>query len=187
MTKWRNFLNVGLELRSLSIILLAWLVTFRKPITLHHNNWFYSPFAEFVDGGTLRALIKDTVRPLPWDRRLQIAHDVTNGMAYLHSKEVGVVSLFIMLLEYFLSTTNIVFTAPTLATSQHATTFAPLSQCGTNCVGGHTSLVIVECTDLIINSHLNSLSPQESGFSPKSRSTSGSDKGLPSTLYYIGR
>ena len=57
-----------------------------------------------MEGGTLRKLIKAKEEDLPWSRRLKIALDVSQGMSYLHSKEVRIsyISLFFFFFSVFL-------------------------------------------------------------------------------------
>ncbi|XP_063679167.1 LIM domain kinase 1-like [Bolinopsis microptera] len=48
----------------------------------------FSLLTEHVEGGTLRNLIKRRNVDIPWSQRLKIALDVSQGMSYLHSKEI---------------------------------------------------------------------------------------------------
>jgi len=41
---------------------------------------------DFVSGGNLRSVVKDTARHLDWSWRMSIARDVAGAMAYLHKK-----------------------------------------------------------------------------------------------------
>eukprot|EP01104_Vermistella_antarctica_P021201 TRINITY_DN941_c0_g1_i2.p1 TRINITY_DN941_c0_g1~~TRINITY_DN941_c0_g1_i2.p1 ORF type:complete len:387 (-),score=111.37 TRINITY_DN941_c0_g1_i2:105-1265(-) len=43
---------------------------------------------EFVRGGDLRKVLKNTARHLPWSLRCKIASDVAAAMAYLHSRSI---------------------------------------------------------------------------------------------------
>ena len=42
--------------------------------------------SEFMSGGDLRTLLDRTSELLPWERRVQIASDIAEGMAFLHSR-----------------------------------------------------------------------------------------------------
>ena len=46
------------------------------------------PVTEYVSGGTLEQLIQNLSVPLPWHLRLQLAHNIAQGIAYLHSNGV---------------------------------------------------------------------------------------------------
>lgn len=67
--------------------------------SLHHNNVLrfigvlYKDkklhlVTEHIAGGTLRALLHDTIEPLPWEQRTSFAKDIAAGMAYLHSMNI---------------------------------------------------------------------------------------------------
>ncbi|XP_069136274.1 LOW QUALITY PROTEIN: LIM domain kinase 1-like [Argopecten irradians] len=43
---------------------------------------------EFMAGGTLKELLQDMAKPLPWSRRINITKDISNGMAYLHKMDI---------------------------------------------------------------------------------------------------
>ncbi|XP_033747383.1 LIM domain kinase 1-like isoform X2 [Pecten maximus] len=43
---------------------------------------------EFMAGGTLKELLQDMSKPLPWTRRINITKDISNGMAYLHKMDI---------------------------------------------------------------------------------------------------
>jgi len=43
---------------------------------------------EFVEGGDLRALLKDKTKEIPWIRRIAIAIDICVAMCYLHSRNI---------------------------------------------------------------------------------------------------
>jgi serine/threonine protein kinase len=43
---------------------------------------------EFINGGSLEEILQDRSFALPWVMRGNIAHDISKGMAYLHSKGV---------------------------------------------------------------------------------------------------
>eukprot|EP01137_Pigoraptor_chileana_P003605 Opistho-2@43984 len=43
---------------------------------------------EFIEGGTLRKLIKNPAVDLPWSLRIRFAHDIARGMVYLHAMRV---------------------------------------------------------------------------------------------------
>lgn len=60
-------------------------LTFKGIVTNPPN---FSLLTEYVDGGTLRKLIKRLEIIIPWTKRLKIALDVSSGMSYLHSKEI---------------------------------------------------------------------------------------------------
>lgn len=79
-------------------------VSFLKEVsilkTLHHPNilQFIGVFVkdnqlnlvtEYISGGTLRKVIKHKeIYPMPWPQRLQMAHHIARGMAYLHYKHM---------------------------------------------------------------------------------------------------
>ncbi|XP_043482401.1 LIM domain kinase 1 isoform X1 [Leptopilina heterotoma] len=67
--------------------------------SLHHNNVLrfigvlYKDkklhlVTEFIAGGTLRELLHDSNKPLPWEQRTSFAKDIAAGMAYLHSMNI---------------------------------------------------------------------------------------------------
>ena len=41
-----------------------------------------------MDVGNLEQLILDLNEPLPWTLRMKLAHDIAEGMAYLHGEGV---------------------------------------------------------------------------------------------------
>eukprot|EP01136_Pigoraptor_vietnamica_P010529 Opistho-1_new@48258 len=43
---------------------------------------------EYIEGGTLRKLLKNPAADLPWSLRVRFSHDIARGMAYLHSMRV---------------------------------------------------------------------------------------------------
>ena len=49
--------------------------------------------SEFMSGGDLRTLLDRTSELLPWKRRVQMASDIAEGMAFLHSRGKEMFSL----------------------------------------------------------------------------------------------
>ena len=43
---------------------------------------------EYVPGGTLRQMLKNTYMELSWKQRIEVARDIAAGMCYLHSQHV---------------------------------------------------------------------------------------------------
>lgn len=43
---------------------------------------------EFISGGTLKELIHDMSSVLSWERRVNLARDISSGMTYLHSMDI---------------------------------------------------------------------------------------------------
>ncbi|XP_064459516.1 LIM domain kinase 1-like isoform X2 [Ornithodoros turicata] len=43
---------------------------------------------EYVSGGSLRDLLHDSLEPLPWEQRVNLARDIAAGMCYLHSMNI---------------------------------------------------------------------------------------------------
>lgn len=46
------------------------------------------PLTEYVDGGSLEDLLRDSKQEVPWRTRVKIARDIASGMAFLHSKKI---------------------------------------------------------------------------------------------------
>ena len=60
--------------------------------------------SEFMSGGDLRSLLDDYGTPLSWERRLQIASDVSEGMLFLHTR--GMIHRDLKSLNILLDGTN---------------------------------------------------------------------------------
>jgi LIM domain kinase 1 len=43
---------------------------------------------EYISGGTLKELVHDTTNSLSWEKRLNLAKDISSGMTYLHSMDI---------------------------------------------------------------------------------------------------
>ncbi|CAI2162738.1 18464_t:CDS:2 [Funneliformis geosporum] len=53
-------------------------------ITQQSESNIYCIVMEYADGGDLRTYLKENFRTLDWDKKLQLAFDITNGLRYLH-------------------------------------------------------------------------------------------------------
>ncbi|KAK7074811.1 LIM domain kinase 1 [Halocaridina rubra] len=78
----KNFLKEVAVLRSLSHKnVLRFIGVLYKDKKLHL-------LTEYIGGGTLKEIIHDMEKPLPWDQRISFAKDIASGMSYLHSCDI---------------------------------------------------------------------------------------------------
>ncbi|XP_064117929.1 LIM domain kinase 1-like isoform X3 [Macrobrachium nipponense] len=78
----KNFLKEVAVLRSLSHKnVLRFIGVLYKDRKLHL-------LTEYIGGGTLKEIIHDMEKTLPWDQRISFAKDISSGMAYLHSCDI---------------------------------------------------------------------------------------------------
>ncbi|RWS10369.1 LIM domain kinase 1-like protein, partial [Dinothrombium tinctorium] len=77
-----NFLKEGAVLRSLHHEnVLKFIGVLYKDKKLHL-------ITEYISGGTLKELIQNMQRCLPWEQRINFAKDISSGMSYLHSMNI---------------------------------------------------------------------------------------------------
>ncbi|XP_068248723.1 LIM domain kinase 1-like isoform X3 [Palaemon carinicauda] len=78
----KNFLKEVAVLRSLSHKnVLRFIGVLYKDRKLHL-------LTEYISGGTLKEILQDMEKSLPWDQRISFAKDISSGMAYLHSCDI---------------------------------------------------------------------------------------------------
>jgi LIM domain kinase 1 len=57
-------------------------------IGLCAHDGFLWLVSEFVANGALSKLLYDTTQPIAWSRRVRFALDVTQALAFIHSKQL---------------------------------------------------------------------------------------------------
>ena len=51
-------------------------------------NGKYAIVMEYADGGNLRNYLSNNFNYLDWNKKFQIAFDITNGLHYLHNSDI---------------------------------------------------------------------------------------------------